>query len=136
MKKGLIISLIVVVLFSTLTIFGVITLSKKSYLINEIPEDYIAVFHGGVGEETHETYIYKINNGKSNMGFSYLNVLSRTESYGSPNWTHRVVGKGEFDFTDGAFIVAEENNAYSYVTRPNDSKIYTIEEFKNMFIMN
>ena len=27
---------------------------------SDIPNDYIAIFHGGVGEQTYETYIYKI----------------------------------------------------------------------------
>lgn len=39
-------------------------------------------------------------------------------------------------WTDDVFTVAEKNNAYSYVTLPNDKKTYTIEEFQSMFLMN
>lgn len=103
---------------------------------SDIPNDYIAIFHGGVGEQTYETYIYKIDNGHVNLGFKYINVTSTTESWGSSNWKHKINDKGEFDWTDGAFIVAKKHGAYSYVTLPNDDKIYTIEEFQSMFIMN
>ena len=103
---------------------------------SKIPNNYIAIFHGGVGEQTYETYIYKIDNGRVNMGFKYINVTSTTESWGSSKWKHKINDKGEFDWTDGAFIVAKKHGAYSYVTLPNDNKIYTIEEFQSMFIMN
>ena len=103
---------------------------------SDIPNDYIAIFHGGVGEQIYETYIYKIDNGHANMGFKYINVTSTTESWGSSKWKHTINDKGEFDWTDGAFITAKKHGAYSYVTLPNDDKIYTIEEFQGMFIMN
>lgn len=101
-----------------------------------IPNDYIAIFHGGVGEQTYETYIYKIDNGHDNFGFEYINVTSTTESWGSSNWKRKINNKGKFDWTDGAFIIAKKHGAYSYVTLPNNDKIYTIEEFQRMFIMN
>lgn len=103
---------------------------------DEIPSDYIAVFHGGSGEITYETYIYKVDNGHPNSEFKYINVTSTTESFGSTNWTHKITGRGEFMWTDGAFAVAYEHGAYSYVTLPNNSKRYTIEEYQSMFLMN
>jgi hypothetical protein len=109
---------------------------KTTDLDNEIPNDYVAVFHGGSGEVTYETYIYKIDNGHDNYGFQYINVVSHNQSYGSSKWNHKVTGKGVFDWTDGAFTVAKKNNAYSYVTEPNNDNIYTIEEFQSRFIMN
>ncbi len=47
----------------------------------------------------------------------------------------KITGRGSFDWTDGAFSVAEKNNAYSYVTLPDGSK-YSVEEFQGMFLMN
>lgn len=131
------IKLIFLVLISVI-IFGIlgVCLYLKYQNNNNVPNDYIAIFHGGVGEQIYKTYIYKVDNGHVNRGFKYINVTSTTESWGSSNWKLEINDKGEFDWTDGAFIVAKKHGAYSYVTLPNDDKIYTIEEFQNMFIMN
>lgn len=103
---------------------------------SNIPNNYIAIFHGGVGEQTYETYIYKINNGRVNMGFKYINVTSTTESLGSSNWEHKINDKGKLNWTDDAFRVAKKHGAYSYVTLPNNDNIYTIEQFQSMFAMD
>ena len=103
---------------------------------NEIPDNYIAVFNGGAGEITYSTYIYKIDNGRDNYGFKYINTTNTTESYGSPNLIKKVTKKGEVSWSDEVFEVAEDNCAYSYVQLPNDNKTYTIEEFSEMFITN
>lgn len=128
---------IITVLLLIVIIGGIVGffLYKKNNTTN-IPENYIAVFHGGVGERTYETYIYKIENGHDNYGFRYINVISTTESWGSPNWNHEITGKGSFDWTDSAFTIAKKHGAYSYVTRPNDNQTYTIEEFQKMFLMD
>lgn len=128
--------IVVVVIIIMLLIVGSFAILNKRNVHNNIPENYIAIFHGGVGEQTYETYIYKIDNGQANYGFKYINVTSTTETYGSPNWIQKITDRGEFDWSEGAFTVAEKNGAYSYVTLPNDSTIYTIEEFQIMFIMN
>lgn len=122
----------------TVAVLGILgfCLQFKYQNNSDIPNDYIAIFHGGVGELTYETYIYKIDNGHVNRGFKYINVTSMTESRGSSNWKHKINDKGEFDWTDGAFLVAKNHGAYSYVTLPKNDKIYTIEEFQSMFIMN
>lgn len=102
---------------------------------DEIPENYIAVFNGGVGERTYSTYIYKINNGQANYGFNYINTTNTTTSYGSPDWNIKITSKGTVNWTQDVFTIAEENNAYSYVQLPNDNKIYTIEEYMDMFLL-
>ncbi len=130
--KGLILIIIGVLLLFVIGIHTKLSVKEN----NEIPNDYIAIFHGGVGERTYETYIYKIDNGQPNMGFKYINVTSTTTSYGSPRWEHRVTERGTVDFTDGVFNVAEKNHAYSYVTVPKSNETYTIEEFQAKFIMN
>ena len=135
MKNKTLLSIVfVITVIVILTV--VILIFKKNNTSNEVPENFIAEFNGGVGEVTYKTYIYKIDNDHANYGFSYINETCHTERYGSPNWICNVTDKGEFDFTDGAFVVAEKNHAYSYVLLPNDSKAYSIEEFQKMFIMN
>lgn len=128
MKKRfkIIVGILLIVLLSIIVIF---ILNRKD---NSIPEHYIAVFHGTVGETIYETYIYKIDNNHANYGFQYINVTK----YGSSNSDYKITGKGDFDWTDGAFIIAKKNNSYSYVTLPNDNKKYTIEEFQKKFLMN
>lgn len=133
-KKIKLIFLILIILLVSVIIGFCLYLNYKK--TSDIPNDYIAIFHSGVGEKTHETYIYKIDNGYAHMGFKYINVTSTTESWGSSNWKYKITDKGEFDWTDGAFIIAKKHGAYSYVTLPNDDKIYTIEEFQKMFLMN
>lgn len=128
MKKRLKFIIPVIILAGILSI--VFLVNKK----NNIPNNYIAVFHGGVGEITHETYIYKVDNGQPNHWFYYINVESTTVSWGSSDWKHKISKKGYFTWTDEAFSIAKANGAYSYVTLPNDDKIYTIEEFQNRFI--
>ena len=92
--------------------------SKEKLHDNKIPNDYIAVFNGGSGEITYKTYIYKINNKKENMGFKYINTTCTTKSWGSSEYNENITAKGKITFTDGVFEVAEDNNAYSYVTIP------------------
>lgn len=113
-----------------------LSLRHEVFYTDEVPKDYIAVFHGGAGELTYSTYIYKIDNGQANYGFRYINTTNTTKHWGSPEWNIKITDKGKFSWTDGAFKVAKENNAYSFVTLSNDEKIYTIEEFQSMFIMN
>lgn len=126
----------VVIIFIILLIIGGFVILNKRNIHSDIPKNYIAIFHGGSGEQTYETYIYKIDNGQPNYGFQYINVTSTTESYGSSNQISKITGRGQFDWTDGAFGVAKRNGAYSYVTLPNGNKEYTIEEFQRMFLMD
>ena len=126
-----------IILGMVIIILGVvISLININNKKNDIPDGYIAVFHGGVGEITYETYIYKINNGHGNLGFDYINVTSTTKSWGSSEWNSKVTKRGSVDWTDDVFIIAKENNAYSYVTVPDSDVIYTIEEFMDKFIMD
>lgn len=130
-----IIIMIVVVLVSFVSAFFYYRWRYKKD--NIIPTDYIAVFYGGAGEITYSTYIYKIDNGKPNYGFRYINTENTTVSWGSNEWTSTVKKRGRVGWTDEVFSVAKKNGAYSYVTLPNDkSKTYTIEEFQKMFLMD
>ena len=128
-----------VLLISSIFALIVIVSILLLFLINNnstIPDDYIAVFHGGDGEIVHETYIYKIDNDHSNYGFNYINVESTTSHWGSSEWNKKITAHGSVQWTDDVFKVAKENGAYSYVTVPTSSEAYTIEQFMKMFIMN
>ena len=117
----------IIVVFISLVI--VITFLIIDNISSSIPEDYIAVFQGESVNTKYSTYIYKIDNEHANMGFKYINTITiKGES--------KIKDKGEFSWTDGAFIVAKKHGAYDYVEIPGDTKRYTIEEFQRRFIMN
>ena len=126
----IVLSVIILIVF-ILNSFG---FKKKDY--NYVKDGYIAVFHGGSGEITYSTYIYKIDNDHLNMGFEYINTVNTTVSWGSSEWESKVVSSGEFDFTDGAFVVARKHGAYDYVIESSTNEKYTIEEFQNRFLMD
>lgn len=128
---------LIIFLIASLVIIGLILLGIYLYKENNnIPDNYIAVFHGGAGEVTYSTYIYKIDNGHANYGFKYINTTNTTTSWGSSTWKIKITARGEVSWTDDVFVVAKENNAYSYVKIPNSDKVYSIEEFMKIFLMN
>mgnify|MGYP004492575641 CR=1 FL=1 len=132
---GLIMILIIIALIVS---YILITIKKSGDNTDndKVPDEYIAVFHGGSGEITHETYIYKINNKQANSGFNYVNVTKTTTHWGSSEWNTKITKSGSVQWTDDVFEIARENNAYAYVTLPNSNKIYTIEEYMQTFLMN
>jgi len=131
-KKKIVIILITVVVFATLGY----CIYLKCQNTNYIPKDYIAIFNGGTGEITYSTYVYKINNEQDNYGFEYINTINKTVPLGSTEQETKITDKGKVAWTDDVLTVAKENNAYSYVTLPNDDKIYSIEEFMKILLMN
>lgn len=132
----LIMILIIIALMVSYILVTINKNSKDNTDNDKIPDGYIAVFHGGSGEITYETYIYKINNKQANSGFNYVNVTKTTTHWGSSEWNTKITKSGSVQWTDNVFEVARENNAYSCVTLPNSNKIYTIEEYMQMFLMN
>ena len=136
-----------IISFAVVLVFGIYTSENYFEEVETQPEsttttsylymkNELATFHGGVGEVTYETVIYKIDNNKSNLGFIYENKTCTTKSWGSTEKTCRTTKTGEVTWTDDVFPVAKANGAYSYVTRPNDNRTYTIEEFEKIFIMD
>ena len=99
-------------------------------------ETELAIFHGGSGEQVYLTHIYKINSGHANMGYKYVNETCTTKSWGSSEWNCVKTKTGQFTWTDDAFDIAKENNAYSYVEVPGEDETYTIDEFAKRFIMD
>ena len=134
MKNKKVFLFVVILIIVIFIVSYIIVIIKKNN--GKIPDDYIAVFHGGSGETTYETYIYKIDNGHANFGFDYINVTNTTKFWGSDEWDTKITQRVSVQWTDDVFGIAKENNAYSYVTLPNSDKTYTIEEFMKMFLMN
>ena len=151
-KTNKIVSIIFIIFFSilfiSLLIYG-ITMSKfeeskpKSTTTNTTTKttnytkyEEVATFHGGVGEQTYETVVYKIPNGKANMGFKYENKTCTTISWGSSEWECRLTKVGEVTWTDEVFDVAIEHGADSYVTQPNDINTYSLNEYAEKFMMD
>lgn len=92
-----------------------------------IKEGYIAVFHGGVGEQIHQTYVYKTDD-----GYSYINATSTTVFQGSPQWEERINDSGIAATKEEIVEIAKENGANQYVKIPEDSTIYKINDFLTM----
>ena len=134
MKRFLLFA-IPIVIIGVISVFIYVGMMKnRNY---DVPEGYIAEFHGGYGEITYTTYIYKMDNGKDNYGFQYISVEYTTISNGNPQRTGMLMEKGEVGFTDEVFEVAKKNKSYSYVKLPDDnSKIYSIEDYQKMFLMD
>ncbi|MBR3324846.1 MAG: hypothetical protein IKG14_02210 [Clostridia bacterium] len=136
MKNKKLFCIFAILIIIALVIGSIIYINKNKTNNDEIPNGYIAIFHGGAGEITYETYIYKKENGHDNSGFDYINVTNTTVSWGSSEWNSKITKRGSVQWTDDVFEVAKDNGAYSYVTLPNSNKRYTIEQYMGMFIMN
>ena len=92
----------------------------------EIEDGYVAVMHGGVGERTYETYVYKTEN-----GYRYFNVTSTTVSWGATEWSHKVNDYGYTDSKEEIVRRAKAHGADQCVTYGNDTTPYPIEDFLN-----
>ena len=136
MKNKKLFCIFAILIIIVLAVGSIIYINKNKTTNGRIPDGYIAIFHGGAGEITYETYIYKKDNGHANSGFDYINVTNTTVSWGSSECNSKITKRGSVQWTDNVFEVAKENGAYSYVTLPNSDKTYTIEQYMGMFLMN
>lgn len=132
-KKKILLMILLVVLFICIVLVRYVFYTRFN---GDLTSDYIVIFNGSVGEFNYKTYIYKLDNGQANYGFKYINTVENSTSWASPTRKKTIIKRGEVGWTDEIFIVAKENNAYMYVTLPNDQEKYTIEEFEKMFLMN
>lgn len=100
--------------------------------------DYIAILCDGSGEIMQKTYVYKTDDGR----YKYVNVESRTESWGSPKWKDTLTGSGVVDTKEELIEIARNHNSCGHVQLPfeindTDDKDYTIityEELQSHFI--
>lgn len=127
-------------LFIIVTIVTLLCINTIVKLIipknDEIKDGYIAVFNGGSGEMTFSTYIYKINNNKSNYGYEYINTVNTTTYWGSSDWNIKIKKSGKFNSPNNAFTIAKAHGAYDYVEVTNHERIYSIEEFEEIFLID
>lgn len=127
MKK---VSIVVgIVLFVIVELFILTTVTYKN---NTIPDNYKIIFKGESGEVVYTTYYYEKKKGKK-YTYKYINTISSYQGYDSGEWQEKIVKKGKIKKKNKIIEIAEKNNATSYVKYKKNEKIYTLEEFKNLF---
>lgn len=89
---------------------------------SDTPEEgYIAVFHGGTGERTYETYVYS-----DDGGYRYVNMTSTTVSWGSTRWNRKITDEGRAETREDVVKAADANGASQFVVFMDDP--YTVCE--------
>lgn len=131
MKKSSLIILVSILLISVTAICTIAYINEKDE-DNTIPDNYIIIFKGESAETVHTTYVYEVKK-KKKVNYKYINTVSTTSTYDSTAIQEEVVKKGTVKKKKKVFEKAKKNNAYSYVKYIKDDKIYTIEEFKDIF---
>lgn len=131
MKKNSLIILISLLLISVIVICTVVYIQERD-IDNTIPDNYIIVFKGESAETVHTTYVYDIVK-KKKITYKYINTISTTSTYDSTAIQEEVIKKGTVKKKKKVFEKAKKNNAYSYVKYIKDDKIYSVEEFKDIF---
>ena len=131
MKKRYFI-LLCVVLFISIAVTCVVAYTREYNIDNTIPTNYIAIFRSESAEIVNTTYVYEVKKKKS-VSYKYINTTSTTTTYASVATVEEVTKKGTFKKKNKIFEIAKKNNANSYVKYIKDDKIYTIDEFKNIF---
>lgn len=131
MKKNSLIILISLLLISVIVICTVVYIQERD-IDNTIPDNYIIVFKGESAETVHTTYVYEIVK-KKKTTYKYINTISTTSTYDSTAIQEEVIKKGTVKKKKKVFEKAKKNNAYSYVKYIKDDKIYSVEEFKDIF---
>ena len=107
-------------------------LTTVSYKNNTIPDNYKIIFKGESGEVVYTTYYYEKKKGKK-YTYKYINTVSSYQGYDSGSWQEKIVKKGKINKKFKIIEIAEKNNATSYVKYKKEDKIYTLEDFKNIF---
>ena len=120
---------IVIVLTLLLSTIAMIYFVSKQEEDSMIPLDYIAVFKGENAEVVYTTYLYETKK----KTYKYINTISNSNGYDSTAWQEKIVKKGTFKKKKDIFKKIKNNNANSYVKYMKDDKIYTIEEFKEIW---
>ncbi len=91
---------------------------------DEIDDGYFAVIHGGAGERTYETYVYK-----TNVGYKYVNVTSTTVRWGSPEWEKKVNARGKASTREEIARIADKHGANSFVTYDERGDAINVSDF-------
>ena len=125
-----------IILFAILTIFTIVTCvfayTKEDNKSNNIPDNYIVIFKSESAETVHTTYIYELIK-KKKTTYKYINTVSTTSTYDSVASEEKITKKGSTKKKKKVFDIAKKHGAYSYVKDIKEDKIYSIDEFKNIF---
>lgn len=132
MKKFYLIILIVILLISSIATCTFVYINEKNN-DNTIPSDYSMVFKGESAESVHTTYVYEVVKKKKKTTYKYINTTSTTSTYDSVISEEKVIKKGTFKKKKKIFEIAKKHNAYSYVKDIKEDKLYSIDEFKDIF---
>ena len=132
MKKIYLIILIVILFVSAVATCTFVYINEKNK-DNTIPSDYIIVFKSESAEVVHTTYVYEVVKKKKNTTYKYINTTSTTSTYDSIVAEEKINKKGSTKKKKKVFEIAKKHGAYSYVKDIKEDKIYTIDEYKNIF---
>ena len=131
MKKIYLIILIILLLITTITTCTFVYIREKNN-DTTIPTDYIIVFENESAESVNTTYVYEVIK-KKKKTYKYINTTSTTGTYDSVTAEEKITKKGSTKKKKKIFEIAKKHNAYSYVKDIKEDKIYSIDEFKNVF---
>ena len=132
MKKIYLIILIVILFVSAVATCTFVYINEKNK-DNTIPSDYIIVFKSESAEVVHTTYVYEVVKKKKKTTYKYINTTSTTSTYDSIVAEEKINKKGSTKKKKKVFEIAKKHGAYSYVKDIKEDKIYTIDEYKNIF---
>lgn len=97
---------------------------------NYIKNDYIAVFKGEENDDIHLTYVYIKKRKKGKIKYKYINSLISVDKYESTSSLEKIIDFDDVDSRKKLFMIAKNNQAYSYVILQKDGSICSIGEFK------
>ena len=132
MKKIYLIILIVILFVSAVATCTFVYINGKNK-DNTISSDYIIVFKSESAEVVHTTYVYEVVKKKKKTTYKYINTTSTTSTYDSIVAEEKINKKGSTKKKKKVFEIAKKHGAYSYVKDIKEDKIYTIDEYKNIF---
>ena len=132
MKKIYLIILIIILFVSAVATCTFVYINEKNN-DNTIPSDYIIVFKSESAEVVHTTYVYEVVKKKKKTTYKYINTTSTTSTYDSIVAEEKINKKGSTKKKKKVFEIAKKHGAYSYVKDIKEDKIYTIDEYKNVF---
>lgn len=125
-------------ILSTFVIMTLIFISSLYYIKlrdNTINNDFLVVFKGELNNNVYSTYVYenkkKVGN-KTKIEYKYINTTLTTQ-LDSTNYVEKVTKKGTTKKKRKIFEIAEKNHANAYVILNGNFKIYSIEQFKQIF---
>lgn len=90
----------------------------------EPEEGFVAVLHGGSGEQTYRTYVYK-----TDSGYCYVSVTATTVHWGATTSNLVPDDSGTVATKEEVLEIAKNHNSGSFVLFPGDNNVHTVEEF-------